>query len=94
MGIGAALMLLGVPAFLAATRFMAVSWICLVLFGYSSCAANLLSLPADLFASSEVARVTGLSGTAGAIGGMLFTFATGGWFNTCHMVLYSSWLPP
>jgi len=34
-------------------------------------------LPADLFPSNEVARVTGLCGTAGAIGGMLFTLATG-----------------
>lgn len=77
MGTGAALMLLGIPAFLAASRFMAISWMCLVLFGYSSWAANLLSLPADLFPSDEVARVTGLCGTAGAIGGMLFTLATG-----------------
>jgi ACS family hexuronate transporter-like MFS transporter len=77
MGLGAVLMLLGVPAFLAESRFMAVWWICLVLFGYSSWAANLLSLPADLFTSSEVARVTGLSGTARSIGGMLFTLAIG-----------------
>jgi len=77
MGTGAGLMLLGIPAFLAATRFMAISWMCLVLFGYSTWAANLLSLPADLFPSNEVARVTGLCGTAGAIGGMLFTLATG-----------------
>ena len=56
---------------------MAVGLICIVLFGYSSWAANILTLTADLFPSQEVAQVTGLVGTAGAIGGMLFTLATG-----------------
>jgi ACS family hexuronate transporter-like MFS transporter len=70
-------MLSGIPAFLARSPFMAVSWICLVLFGYSMWAANILSLAADLFAPQEVGRITGLSGTAGAIGGMLFTLLTG-----------------
>jgi ACS family hexuronate transporter-like MFS transporter len=74
---GAALMLLGIPAFRAQNKFMAVAWICIVLFGYSSWAANILSLGTDLFASDEVARVTGISGTAGAIGGMIFTLVTG-----------------
>lgn len=77
MTAGAAAMLLGIPAFLAATRFMAILWICLVLFGYSCWAANLLSLPTDLFSSEEVGRVTGLCGAAGAVGGMFFTLATG-----------------
>lgn len=75
--VGASLMLSGIPAFLARSPFMAVSWICLVLFGYSMWAANILSLAADLFAPQEVGRITGLSGTAGAIGGMLFTLLTG-----------------
>jgi ACS family hexuronate transporter-like MFS transporter len=37
----------------------------------------MLSLPTDLFGSSEVGQVTGLTGTAGAIGGMVFTLLTG-----------------
>jgi ACS family hexuronate transporter-like MFS transporter len=74
---GAVLMLLGIPAFRAQNKFVAVAWICIVLFGYSSWAANILSLGTDLFASDEVARVTGISGTAGAIGGMIFTLVTG-----------------
>jgi MFS transporter, ACS family, hexuronate transporter len=77
MVIGAFLMLLGIPAFLAHRPLLAVSWICLVLFGYSMWAANILSLAADLFAPKEVGRITGLGGTAGAIGGMLFTLLTG-----------------
>lgn len=74
---GAALMLLGIPAVRAQNKFVAVAWICVILFGYSSWAANILSLGTDLFASDEVARVTGISGTAGAIGGMIFTLVTG-----------------
>lgn len=70
-------MLLGIPAFLAQSKFAAVAWICIVLFGYSNWAANILSLGTDLFSSEEVARVTGISGTAGAIGGMIFTLVTG-----------------
>jgi ACS family hexuronate transporter-like MFS transporter len=73
----AALMLLGIPAFFVRNSSLAVGLISVVLFGYSSWAANILSLTADLFPSTEVARVTGLVGTAGAIGGMLFTLATG-----------------
>jgi ACS family hexuronate transporter-like MFS transporter len=74
---GAVLMLFGIPAFLAQNSSVTVSFICIVLFGYSSWAANILTLTADLFPSEEVAQVTGLVGTAGAIGGMLFTLATG-----------------
>ena len=74
---GAVLMLFGIPAFLAQDSTMAVGFICIVLFGYSSWAANILTLTADLFPSEQVAQVTGLVGTAGAIGGMLFTLATG-----------------
>jgi sugar phosphate permease len=37
----------------------------------------MLSLPIDLFGSHEVGQVTGLTGTAGAIGGMAFTLVTG-----------------
>jgi ACS family hexuronate transporter-like MFS transporter len=74
---GAALMLLGVAAFRAQNSLVAVAWICVVLFGYSSWATNILSLATDLFSSDEVARVTGISGTAGAIGGMIFTLITG-----------------
>src|SRR6266849_5919243 len=73
----AALMLLGIPAFLARSSGVAVGLISVVLFGYSSWAANILSLTADLFPSEEVAGVTGLVGTAGAIGGMVFTLVTG-----------------
>ena len=48
------LMLAGIPAVQAQTRFGAIAWISVVLFAYSSWAANILSLPADLFSPGEV----------------------------------------
>ncbi len=74
---GATLMLCGVPAFLTSNRAYAVALICVVLFGYSAWATNILTLVPDIFPASDVAEVTGLAGTAGALGGMLFTLATG-----------------
>jgi len=39
--------------------------------------STLLTLPADLFPKRSVATANGLSGTAGGLGGMLFTIAVG-----------------
>jgi MFS transporter, ACS family, aldohexuronate transporter len=77
MAVSALLMLFGIPAFQVRSNVVALAWISIVLMGYTSWASNILSLPADLFPSNEVARVTGLSGTAAGFGGMLFTLATG-----------------
>ena len=40
-------------------------------------AANLMTLPSDLFPKEAVASVIGIGGTAGAIGGMLMTTYNG-----------------
>jgi ACS family hexuronate transporter-like MFS transporter len=77
MGCSALLMLCGICASRASSAAIALAWISVVLFGYTSWASNMLSLPTDLFGSSEVGQVTGLTGTAGAIGGMVFTLLTG-----------------
>jgi len=77
MAVSALLMLFGIPAFEVRSNVVALAWISVVLMGYTSWASNILSLPADLFPSEEVAQVTGLSGTAAGLGGMLFTLATG-----------------
>jgi MFS transporter, ACS family, aldohexuronate transporter len=77
MAVSALLMLFGIPAFEVRSNTLALAWISVVLMGYTSWASNILSLPADLFPSREVAQVTGLSGTAAGLGGMLFTLATG-----------------
>jgi ACS family hexuronate transporter-like MFS transporter len=74
---GAALMLAGLPAIWAESHAAALGWISVVLFGYASWASNMLSLPADLFPSSSVGEISGLSGTAAACGGMLLTLAVG-----------------
>ena len=77
MAVSALLMLSGVPACEVQSNIVALAWISVVLMGYTSWASNILSLPADLFPSEEVARVTGLSGTAAGFGGMVFTLVTG-----------------
>jgi ACS family hexuronate transporter-like MFS transporter len=73
----AALMLSGIPAFRVESSALCLACVSVVLFAYTSWASNILSLPADLFASGEVASITGIAGTAAAMGGMLYTLATG-----------------
>jgi len=73
----ALLMLCGICASRASSASIALVWVSVVLLGYTSWASNMLSLPIDLFSSHEVGQVTGLTGTAGAIGGMAFTLVTG-----------------
>jgi ACS family hexuronate transporter-like MFS transporter len=77
----ALLMLCGVFASRASSAAIALAWVSVVLLGFTSWASNMLSLPIDLFGSHEVGQVTGLTGTAGAIGGMAFTLLTG-WLAT------------
>jgi ACS family hexuronate transporter-like MFS transporter len=81
MSASALLMLCGVFASRASGAAIALAWVSVVLLGYTSWASNMLSLPIDLFGSHEVGQVTGLTGTAGAIGGMAFTLLTG-WLAT------------
>jgi len=69
--------LAGTPAVLASSWPAALALISMATFAYSCWATNVLSLPADLFPSRVVASVSGLSGTGGALGGMLFTLLTG-----------------
>ncbi len=73
----ALLRLSGICAARALTASVALTWISVVLLGYASWASNMLSLPIDLFGSHEVGRITGLTGTAGAIGGMAFSLISG-----------------
>lgn len=77
MVVGASLMLCGIPAFQVQSSSLALALISIVVFGFTGWASNILSLAADLFPGDLVAQVTGLSGTAAAIGGMLFTLAIG-----------------
>jgi ACS family hexuronate transporter-like MFS transporter len=74
---GAVLMLAGLPVIWTTSHAAALACISVVVFGYASWASNILSLPADLFPSTSVGAITGLSGTAAALGGMLLTLAVG-----------------
>ncbi len=97
MGLSALLMLCGIPASQTHSSAVALAWISVILFGYSSWASNILSLPADLFRSEVVGQVAGLCGTSAPIGGMVFTLVTGwlvqrgsyGWVFvlSCGMIL-------
>ncbi|MGH9326279.1 MAG: MFS transporter [Terriglobia bacterium] len=77
MVVGALLMLCGVPAFEVKSASLALAFISIVVFGFTGWASNMLCLPTDLFPGYLVGQVTGIDGTAAAIGGMLFTLATG-----------------
>jgi ACS family hexuronate transporter-like MFS transporter len=57
-------------------------WLAVLVIGIATAAhqafsANLYTLPSDLFARSAVGSVIGIGGTAGAVGGMLFTLYIG-----------------
>lgn len=73
----AAVMVVGLPAVLASSPVAAVALISVATLAYSSWAANVLTLPADLFPRSIVASVSGLSGTGAGIGGMTFMLVVG-----------------
>lgn len=71
------LMMSGIPAVLVDDAGMALALISVATFSYSTWAANILTLPADLFPQHIVASVSGLSGTGAATGGMIFTLIVG-----------------
>ncbi|MCW5978187.1 MAG: MFS transporter [Bryobacteraceae bacterium] len=73
----AVLMMSGIPAVLATDANVAIALITVATFAYSTWAANILTLPADLFPPGIVASVSGLSGTGAATGGMVFTLVIG-----------------
>ena len=55
----------------------AIFFFCVGAFAHQAMSATLLTLPADLFPERAVATANGLSGTAGGIGGLLFTGIVG-----------------
>jgi len=73
----AAVMIAGLPAVLTASPALALGLISLATLAYSSWAANVLTLPADLFSGNIVASVSGLSGTGAGLGGMTFMLVVG-----------------
>ncbi len=60
-----------------ATAAMAIALICLVLFGHTFLSANMFAAISDLIPKPAVGRVTGLTGIAGGLSGLLFPLLTG-----------------
>jgi ACS family hexuronate transporter-like MFS transporter len=77
MGASALIMSLGAGVRLCHTPASALTLIGLVVFAYSAWAANVLTLPGDIFPPSAVATVVGASGTAAGLGGLLTTLMVG-----------------
>lgn len=72
---------------LVPTASLAIAAVCFVVFGHSVWAANLLTLPADLFHRNEVATGSGFSGMGGAISGIVASLCTG------YIVMHFSYQP-
>ena len=87
MAIGAVSMAAGLPAGLTSNATLSLVLIAVATFGYACWGTMMLTLPSDLFPSSTVAAVSGLSGTGAGIGGILFTWVTG------HIVDQASYKP-
>ncbi|MCX6552147.1 MAG: MFS transporter [Acidobacteria bacterium] len=77
MGFGATLCFLSLAVVLVKTVPVALIAICCVLFGHTALSANMFAAISDIFPSSAVARVTGLTGIASGLSGMLFPLLTG-----------------
>ena len=77
MCIFACLMPAAIPAVRASNPLMAIFFISIATFGHQSWAANMLSLPADLFPKRMVACTSGLTGAAQTVGSLLFTWYVG-----------------
>ena len=77
LGCGATLCFLSLAVVLVKTVPVALIAICCVLFGHTALSANMFAAISDIFPSSAVARVTGLTGIASGLSGMLFPLLTG-----------------
>lgn len=74
---GAGLVLLTLPAAQVDSPLVAIALIAVAMFAIQGKAANLFSLPADLFPARIVGTSWGLFGAVGAFGGMFFNAAVG-----------------
>ena len=77
MTASAVVMLAGIGISFLSSPAMMLGTISLITFAYSCWAANVLTLPADLFHGNEIASVIGLTGTAAGCGSMLVMLLVG-----------------
>jgi ACS family hexuronate transporter-like MFS transporter len=87
MAMGAALMPVAMCAPFVPTAALAIGATCFITTGHALWVANLQTLPSDLYHGNEIGTVTGLSGSGGAIGGMLAQLGTG------YLVVHFSYAP-
>lgn len=59
------------------TAAAAIAFICMVLFGHTALSANMFAAISDIFPECAVGRVTGFTGIAGGVSGLLFPLLTG-----------------
>jgi ACS family hexuronate transporter-like MFS transporter len=71
--VGAAMVLVALPAAAAPSAYVALGYIAIALFGIQVKCSALFTVPADLYPSRSVGLAWGLSGAAGSLGGMAFT---------------------
>ncbi len=75
--LGAVGMVAGLPAGMTASAGLCLALIALATLCYSAWGTIMLTLPSDLFPTSAVASVSGLSGAGAGLGGIAFTWVTG-----------------
>jgi ACS family hexuronate transporter-like MFS transporter len=71
------LMMAAIPAIYAPNVWVAVGFICVATFGYTSYNANALAMPPDVVPRNMVASVWGLASMGSGFGGMLFSWLSG-----------------
>ncbi len=77
MLLSAAAMAFGAGVWFCGNPAWAIGLISFVVFAYSCWAANVLTLPSDMFPADAVATTVGFSGAAAGVGGMLTTLLLG-----------------
>jgi ACS family hexuronate transporter-like MFS transporter len=72
-------MLLLIPAAFSSRYWLLVGLFAFATFCYAACSTMFISLPADVFQSSAVATVSGMSGTGAGIVTLVSTYLIGRW---------------
>ncbi len=87
MAMGAAVMPVAILAPFVPTAALAIGAACFITFGHALWVANLQTLPTDIYHGPQIGTVTGVTGSGGAIGGMLAQLGTG------YLVVHFSYAP-
>lgn len=77
MALGASFCVMSIAVAYSTSAFLAIAFICIVLFGHTFLSANMFAAITDMFPPETVGRVTALTGIAGGLSGALFPLLTG-----------------